>query len=115
MSSIKLEKNHCICIFLKCYIDWTLVAEKKRCNGDLKQLGRVPTIEKCANGCRNISSVFAYGTNDYGYPIGCRKNRGCICICQKYTIGGNCVSEKDARGYRLYRIENVNTGLYQSE
>ena len=102
-----------LCIFVKCFLDWTFVAEKKSCVGfNNKLLGRLLTLDECAKGCRDKAAMFAYGTNVYGDRLSCNRHRGgCFCICQTLTIGGKCIREKNDLGYRLYRNENVNKGI----
>ena len=82
--------------------EWELVADKKECDGSEFGIGLVSTLEECAKKCV-WSSMFIYGTNDYG------KNRcegtSCRCICESAaTTVGTC-DQIDHKGYRLYKYK----------
>ena len=90
-------------------VDWILVDKKKECSGLEKQIGMVSEISQCAEKCRAISSMFVFGTNEFGYEdvYGKRCDEiGCDCYCEtEATSDGNC-TVKDHDGYNLYKFVN---------
>ena len=95
------------------YLDlWTLVAEEKECKGDEVQRGTLKTLEDCANACLTVSSMFAYGTNDFTsdakkqrcYPNGCR------CLCETAASKTGACEAVNHLGYRLYKYANIVKG-----
>ena len=90
---------------------WELVAEKHECGGDEENAGRKKTLEECANSCRGVSSMFVYGTNDFG------QNRcssvDCLCYCELSSKLGQC-NQITHNGYRLYRYKSGNSGKSQT-
>ena len=90
-------------------VDWILVDKKKECSGSEIQIGYVGEISQCAENCRAISSMFSFGTNEFGYSDKFGKRcdkRGCDCYCEtQATTDGNCPA-RDHEGYNLYKFEN---------
>ena len=88
--------------------EWELVADKKYCDGSEFNIGVVSTLEECAKKCV-WTSMFLYGTNDFGG--GRCDGRGCKCFCESgATTLGTC-DLLDHNGYRLYKYKiagNVN-------
>ena len=81
------------------------------------------TLDECAHSCRGVSSMFTYGTNDFGKwfrtglgPVWyCNdKNHrfpGCICNCVKSAVEGEGPGGTTKNlGLRLYKYENENIG-----
>ena len=77
--------------------------EQAECAGSEKY-GRKANIRDCAEECKGISTMFAFGTNDYGNNR-CYKN-GCGCLCETAaTPDGDCAMIVHS-GYRLFRYES---------
>ena len=91
-------------------LDWTKVADKKECGGAEKGTGTKKTLAECAKSCREISSMFIYGTNDFGDSI-CKinDNEYCPCFCEKSSEDGEC-SMIENKSYNLYKYVNVKEG-----
>ena len=86
-----------------------MVAEHTQCKGTENNEGKMNSIDECANACRKKSSMFVFGTNDFG-GNGC-DNQGCKCLCETgANADGSCenVQNKD---YRLYRLSSL--GKYE--
>ena len=102
MSNVKEDKN------------WILVAEKAECEGPYGWpyevwKGFLSDVDSCAEACKGDSSMFTFGTNDFGREF-CRYNNdydGCSCTCELLVhSNGTCKKGLLASpGYRLYRIE----------
>ena len=59
----------------------------------------IVTIDQCADKCKGVSELFAYGTNDYGTD---RCSGGsCNCLCETAAKDGSCKITSH-EGYRLY-------------
>ena len=96
---------------------WKLVSNKAECGGaELADWnigdGRPLTFDVgyCADRCKGISTMFAFGTNDYSgnrcYPKNNYPNKGCNCLCETAAkADGTCTSTGHS-GYRLYRYES---------
>lgn len=81
--------------------DWVLVGEKTECRGSEIFKGKLPTVMNCATACKVTSSMFIYGTNDFGKDR-CNTS-GCSCYCEtSATTKGTC-DQKNHNGYRLYK------------
>ena len=79
------------------------MSEKKECSGSEESMGRFLVVDECASSCKGISSMFAFGTNDFG------TNRcyddGCSCLCEtSATEEGTCDSVNH-NGYILYKYK----------
>ena len=82
-----------------------MVAEKKECDGAEIEYGyneTIASVEECANKCRKSSSMFAFGTNDFGVPR-C-DNNGCQCLCETAAADDGTCDSVQHKGYRLYRF-----------
>ena len=78
-----------------------MVADKKDCEGHDKGMGMMSTIGECARKCKTISSMFAYGTNDFGLER-CYDQK-CKCVCEPTASADGTCKTKNHNGYRLYR------------
>ena len=75
-----------------------------------KQVGMVPSISDCASACKGLSSMFAFGTNDYGNAL-C-SNLKCQCLCEtSASPGGKCTKVRHT-GYHLYKYRTGDYGEY---
>ena len=90
-------------IFLK---DWMLVANKMECKGSEIGKARQPTVSDCAAACKGISSMFAYGTDDYGGDQRCFDD-GCKCYCETAADRDGSCQQKNTNGYRLYKYIKI--------
>ena len=81
-----------------------MVAEKKECDGSeiaYRYDEKISTVGECANKCQESSSMFIFGTNDFGNP---RCNEGaCWCICETSATSVGTCNQIPHDGYRLYR------------
>ena len=84
-------------------IEWKQVKETKECGGDEVNKGRMDSIVKCAKACNGISSMFAFGTNDFGV-VRCYSD-GCQCICETAAKDDGTCEMADHKGYHLYKYE----------
>ena len=85
-----------------------LVSEKKECGGSETSVGWKSSLAECAHSCRGTSSMFIYGTNDFGVSR-CNSGGKCRCYCETSSSSGEC-NQINHKGYRLYKYESVNTG-----
>ena len=86
---------------------WTIVSARTKCAGSEvyitppSQHKMGISIEECAYSCKGISSMFAFGTNDYGYES-CWDDK-CMCICETAaSVDGTC-EKIGHHGYRLFK------------
>ena len=90
--------------------DWKRVAHEKECGGSEKSMGTKKTLSDCADSCREISSMFIYGTNDFGENkcklFGAEE---CPCYCETSAKNGKC-KMVDNSGYWLYKYVEVKKG-----
>ena len=90
-------------------LDWELKAERKRCGGTRTNQGWKATVADCADSCRGKSSMFSWGTTDFGANP-CLDCRGCRCFCEFSSSSGTCDADKggmiDDNGFRLYNFES---------
>ena len=75
------------------------------CSGDEYFVGYV-TRNQCAVACYDNSSLFAYGTNDYG-KLRCKSDGKCKCLCEDPGNQNGWCSMTPNDGYRLYRYINL--------
>ena len=74
------------------------------CSGSETRNKGVSTVDECSKICKGQSSMFAYGTNDYGNER-CTST-GCTCYCETAaSMDGTC-SQRSHTGYRLYKYKN---------
>ena len=104
--------------------DWLLVKAKTECDGSEKAIGMVPSIRYCAAACKALSSMFAFGTNDYGnsrcsndYSKLTWKLRPelkvvskCQCLCETSASSDGTCKEVGNTGYRLYKYISGDKG-----
>ena len=95
-----------------------MVAEKKECSGSEVEKGKIKTINECANSCKGVASMFAYGTNDFNN--GRCNTDGCECICESAADADGACATSDHSGYRLYRFSRdkyqfLNSSLAQND
>ena len=89
-------------------IKWSLVAAKTECTGQEERwIGKVQDVETCARSCKGVSSMFIFGTNDFGEGR-CNKD-GCNCMCETSAWpNGTCSMfdpDKYEKGYRLFKYD----------
>ena len=85
------------------FLEWSLVGEEKECGCDEIYVGRKEAVGGCVTACYGRSSMFIFGTNDYGVTRCWEK--GCSCICElAASLDGTC-QRTGHNGYRLYRYE----------
>ena len=83
-------------------IEWNLVVKTKECGGSEVNKGRMDSIDECAKACNGISSMFAFGTNDFGV-VRCFSD-GCQCLCETAAKDDGTCDMVDHKGYHLYRL-----------
>ena len=83
-------------------IDWSLVDEKKECGGEEVNKGGMDSIDQCAMACSKLSSMFVFGTNDFGNDR-CFSD-GCKCICETAAKDDGTCDTVDHNGFRLYKF-----------
>jgi hypothetical protein len=98
-----------------CFSGFVQIGEKIECDGEEIIAGVFNSIKDCASICRGISTLFAFGTNDFG-GIQCESG-GCRCSCETIasdvgkcssnSSGGKVIVNKD---YRLYKYQNPDSG-----
>ena len=101
-----------------------LVKEKTECAGSEKKIGMVPSIRDCAAACKGRSSMFAFGTNDYGNSR-CSNDYSkltwrlrpelkvvlkCQCLCETSASSDGTCKEVRHTGYRLYKYGSGDKG-----
>ena len=84
---------------------WTLVKDRAECAGDEIYPGEIATIEDCASECKGISSMFAFGTNDYGASRCLADGSKCNCLCETAASSNGVCQESAHSGYRLYAYQ----------
>ena len=87
-------------------LDYTHVATKKECTGSEIYAGKFDRIEQCFQKCKRISSIFAWGTNEFG-TIRCDENDEmgpCKCLCETAAKPGGSCTQTSHNGYRIYRL-----------
>ena len=80
---------------------------KQECGG--REVQEIYMDKKtCAHTCKNKSSLFVHGTNDYG-KIRCGTNvydyELCSCICETAATPDGTCSTIPNKGYRLYKYK----------
>ena len=101
---------------------WSLVAEKVECRDD--EIGnndfwRPHTLEQCATSCLGVSSMFIFGTNDFGKDrCDVRINgiylEGCFCYCETSAKPDGTCNMKKHNGYRLYKFDTGKEKILQN-
>ena len=85
------------------FLEWSLVGEEEECGDDEIYVGRKETIGGCATACHGRSSMFIFGTNDFGEDR-CNGD-GCTCFCESSAENNGTCSTMLNKGYRLYRFD----------
>ena len=77
-------------------------------------------VWNCADACRHKSTLFIFGTNDYGNnrctsPKKSHPGKGCNCNCEVVADSEGKCEVSSYQSYRLYRIDNgiYNKGINQ--
>lgn len=83
---------------------FTLVKNKVMCVGGKVYKSALPSAQHCANACKGISSMFAYGTNDYG-TTRCWRSGNCDCYCQPAASSDGTCKTRSHKGYNLFRFD----------
>ena len=66
------------------------------------ELGGLTSIDQCAIACKDLASMFAFGTNAFGRDR-CHRD-GCKCVCQLGARYDGTCDVKEHMGYNLYRF-----------
>ena len=77
-----------------------MLEQKTECGGEEINVGRFYEVSQCAEKCRSISSMFLFGTNEYGLTK-CDEF-GCKCFCETESTNVGTCQTKDSMGYNLY-------------
>ena len=83
--------------YLLC-LDYQIVSEKAMCGGNQLWDCRRLNAAKCAESCRNVSSMFAFarkGSNE------CGADNKCQCVCLLEADNGSC-QQKVNNAFDLY-------------
>ena len=70
-------------------LEWQIVGRKKECRGTEEFIGNFADIARCADACKDRSSMFIHGIRSEG-------ENGCFCE----TIHGNSESQKSQKSDR---------------
>ena len=89
------------------YVSWKLIAEQVECAGTEEGKGVLGDVRSCAEACSGISSLFVYGTNDFG-GTRCYET-GCNCICETAANADGTCSRIGHAGYRLFKHQRMFT------
>ena len=91
-------------------LEWLLIADKTECAGSENSYYDISTVGECSKRCKNQSSMFAYGTNDYG-TTRC-SSIGCTCLCETAASKDGTCSQTSHNGYRLYKYKTDGNMLF---
>ena len=85
-------------------VSYSLVEEKVECTG--AEVAKPVQLDEanCADSCKDISTLFVFGTNDFGTNR-CEPNKGCYCLCETAAGPDGTCTTIQHNGYRLYKIE----------
>ena len=76
--------------------------------------GYFSSLEECASSCEKISSMFAFGTNEYGTDR-CKEDEEdgttCKCICETAATSDGVCNQISHSGYRLYTYKHDGKGI----
>ena len=91
------------------------MAEKKECIGSELQVDGATSLEDCSKRCQTVSTMFAYGTNDFSNDTSkhrCNANgiKGCRCLCETVATDDATCETRDQLGYRLYKYSDTVNG-----
>ena len=73
------------------------------CAGSEEPYYHISTVTECSKRCKGQSSMFAFGTNDYG-TTRCYST-GCTCLCETAASSDGTCSQTSNNGYRLYKYK----------
>merc|ERR1711899_662250 len=85
----------------RCYCETS--SSSAECSGSETNVGWKRSVADCADACREKSSMFIFGTNDFGTRRCLLPCRGCKCYCETASSSGTC-DEVDHDGFRLYKF-----------
>lgn len=85
-----------------------LTADKMECGGSEEYKGYFAGLEECGSSCEKISSMFIFGTNEYGEDR-CLANGTCSCFCETAETSDGVCNQISHSGFRLYTYKT--TGL----
>ena len=88
-------------------MSWKLIAEQVECAGTEVGRGVLGDVRSCAEACSGISSLFIYGTNDFGGDR-CYET-GCNCICETAANADGTCARSGHAGYRLFKHQRMFT------
>ena len=91
-----------------------MVEEKKECSGQEYSAGFYSEIHDCASSCKGKSSMFIFGTNEFGNNR-CNmpgKPTGCACICEVAASGYGTCDTIGHTGYNLYKYSKGNSNVF---
>ena len=96
-------------------MDWTLFQKQSECEGPELYKGFHYHLYQCAESCREISTIFAFGTDEFDYKPTDPKYKscdvvGCKCFCQTAATSEGSCTEKSHLGYNLYAFKQKNIG-----
>ena len=83
------------------------MADKQECAGSEVNLRGVKDMKSCARECYGVSSMFLYGTNDFGTNR-CNEawiGLGCVCVCETAAKEDGTCNMVKHNGYRLFKYE----------
>ena len=78
------------------------------CDGLELNKGYIANVKECAAKCTGVSTMFAFGTNDFD-ETRC-EDTGCRCLCETAATPNGTCSVVNHRGYRLYEYKVANPG-----
>ena len=86
-------------------VGYHLVEDKTECSGTEKSMTLTFDVGHCAKMCQGISTMFVFGTNDYGNDR-CYDG-GCKCLCETAAKSDGTCNKVSHNGYRLYRVYEI--------
>ena len=88
-------------------VNYSHVEDKVECNGAEIYHRNVKDVASCAGVCKNVSSLFVYGTNEFGTNR-CKipsNPEGCACGCETAATSDGTCETKDHYGFKLYKFD----------
>ena len=76
-----------------CSIEWHLIGRKKECRGAAEFIGQFPDIARCADACKERSSMFIHGIKSEGESS---------CFCETSAMANGTCNMIDEPNYDLY-------------
>ena len=74
-------------------LEWQIVGRKKECRGTEEFIGNFADIARCADACKDRSSMFIHGIRSEG-------ENGCF--CETSALSDGTCDIKDEANYNLY-------------